>query len=84
MKTSIEISLYPLGREYIPEIKAFLKQLRSYGDLDVQVNGMSTQIFGDYRTIMKVLTDEMARSFEENGKSVFVLKIVNGHLKKEK
>ncbi len=84
MKTSIEISLYPLGREYIPEIKAFLKQLRSYGDLDVQVNGMSTQIFGDYRTIMKVLTDEIARSFEENGKSVFVLKIVNGHLKKEK
>ncbi len=84
MKTSIEISLYPLGREYIPEIKTFLKQLRSYGDLDVQVNGMSTQIFGDYRTIMKVLTDEIARSFEENGKSVFVLKIVNGHLKKEK
>ncbi len=83
METSVEISLYPLGREYIPEIKAFLDHLKGYGDLDVQVNGMSTQIFGDYRTIMNVLTDEIERSFKEKGKSVFVLKIVNGHLKKE-
>ncbi len=83
METSVEISLYPLGREYVPEIKSFLKQLKSYNSIEVQVNGMSTQIFGEYQTIMKVLTDEIARSFEQNGKSVFVLKIVNGHLKKE-
>ncbi len=84
METSVEISLYPLGREYVPEIKAFVKQLKGYNGLDVQVSGMSTQIFGDYRTIMNALTDEIERSFKENGKSVFVLKIVDGHLKKEK
>ncbi len=84
METSVEISLYPLGREYVPEIKAFLNRLKGYTDLDVQVNGMSTQIFGAYRTIMNALTDEIERSFKENGKSVFVLKIVNGLLKKEK
>jgi uncharacterized protein YqgV (UPF0045/DUF77 family) len=81
MKASVEISMYPLGREYVPEIKDFIERLQSKQDLIVEVNGMSTQIFGEYRTIMQALTDEIEISYLKTGTSVFILKIVNAFLK---
>ncbi len=84
MEASIEISMYPLGREYIPEIKAFVKRLRQIEGIEVQVNGMSTQIFGDYRQLMKIVTDEIEGVFKHDSKSVFVMKLINGSMKKER
>lgn len=81
MKASVEISMYPLGRDYIPDIKDFIDRMKKYPDLECQVNGMSTQIFGDYKQIMQALTDEMAVSFAKEGKSVFVMKVINAFLK---
>jgi uncharacterized protein YqgV (UPF0045/DUF77 family) len=83
MNVSIELSMYPLGREYIPEIKAFIARLKKDEQVECQVNGMSTQIFGEYRHVMQLLNDEMASTFEQDGKCVFVMKVINGHLKKE-
>ncbi|MEE4178699.1 MAG: thiamine-binding protein [Bacteroides sp.] len=80
MKASVEISMYPLGREYIPDIKAFIERMKSHHGIICEVNGMSTQLFGDYREIMNALTEEMEASFRQNGTSVFVLKIVNAFL----
>ena len=81
MQASVEISMYPLGREYVPEIQDFIDRIKMRPGIEAEVNGMSTQLFGDYRTIMQALTDEMAESFEKEGSSVFVMKIINSHLK---
>ena len=81
MKASVEISMYPLGREFIPDIKDFIQCLKKNEQIIVEVNGMSTQIFGEYRTIMHALTDEIEKSFEKHGKSIFVMKIINAFLK---
>jgi uncharacterized protein YqgV (UPF0045/DUF77 family) len=83
MSASVEISMYPLGREYIPEIQDFIDRLKVHNNLSVEVNGMSTQIFGEYRDIMNALTDEMEKSFYKSGASVFVMKIINAHLKQD-
>lgn len=80
MKASVEISMYPLGREFVPDIKDFIERMKNYPGIICEVNGMSTQIFGDFREIMHALTNEMEASFERHGKSVFVLKIVNAFL----
>lgn len=80
MKASVEISMYPLGREYKPEIKDFIERMKAHHGIICETNGMSTQLFGDYREIMKALTDEIEASFERHGKSVFVLKIINAFL----
>jgi uncharacterized protein YqgV (UPF0045/DUF77 family) len=80
MKASVEISMYPLGREYVPDIKNFIERMKNHSGIICEVNGMSTQLFGDYREIMQALTDEIEVSFERHGKSVFVLKIVNAFL----
>lgn len=80
MKASVEISMYPLGRDYIPDIKDFIERLQGHSEIIVEVNGMSSQIFGEYRDIMEALTVEIEKSFEINGKSVFVMKIINAFL----
>lgn len=79
MKTSVEISYYPLLVEYIPPIKRFIERLNQHQSLVVKTNGMSTQVFGEYREVMHALTVEIEKAFELPH-SVFVLKIINADL----
>ena len=79
MKASVEISYYPLNEEFVPAIVAFLERINKHPELKVVTNGMSTQIFGEYKTLMGALTQEMEVSFE-NPHSVFIMKIVNADL----
>ena len=81
MKVSVDISYYPLKVEYIPPIKDFIARLNRHENLVVQTNGISTQVFGEYFEVMKILTDEIYKSFEIPH-SVFVLKVINADLNK--
>ena len=77
MKTSVEISMYPLDENFGTPILKFIKHLQQYDNLLVQTNTMSTQIFGNYDEIMMALTKEMKISFEEKEAVVMVVKIAN-------
>ena len=79
MKTSVEISYYPLNEEYVDHIRDFIQRMRSYEGLICRTNGMSTQVFGNYDLVMKALTREIGKSFELPH-SVFVMKIINADL----
>lgn len=79
MKTSIEISYYPLNQEYVPPIRAFIDRIYRYDGITASTNGMSTQIFGEYDLVMEALVREMKVSFE-NPHSVFVMKVINADL----
>ncbi|MCD4681230.1 MAG: hypothetical protein K8S00_12670 [Bacteroidales bacterium] len=81
MKASVEISYYPLEKNFIPPIQNFIDRLNTYKNLVVISNNMSTQVFGDYFEIMKAITIEIFKSFELPA-SVFVLKIINADLNK--
>ena len=81
MKASVEISYYPLDKNYIPPIQNFIERLNTHKEVVVKTNNMSTQVFGDYFDIMKVLTIEIYKSFELPA-SVFVLKVINADLNK--
>ena len=43
---------------------------------------MSTQLFGEFDDIIKILTVEMERSFKNETSSAFNLKIINGDSRK--
>ena len=79
MKTSVDISYYPLDVEFIPPIKDFIQRLNGHENITVNTNGMSTQVFGEYFDVMKILTEEIHKSFELPH-SVFILKIINNDL----
>ncbi len=61
MKTSVEISYYPLQESYITPIKGFIDQLHNYPDLIVKTNGMSTQVFGKFDDVMQYSHRDKAR-----------------------
>lgn len=81
MKTSVEISYYPLHDAYIPPIKEFIDRLNTHSNIVVNTNGMSTQVFGEYDDVMDIIKQEIKKSFEIPH-SIFVLKVINADLQK--
>ena len=77
MKTSVEISMYPLVEQYEQPILNFIQRLRQNEKLTVNTNTMSTQIFGDYDEIMITLSAAMKATFEEEKSVVMVMKVIN-------
>ena len=84
MKTTVEISLYKLQEEdssgnYKLIVKEFLKSIQNK-NLEIETNGLSSLIYGDYSDIIELLNNEV-RDFLDQYRSVFVLKISKGTLK---
>ena len=78
MHVAVEISLYPLADEFIPEIQGFIDRLHAHDGLNVRTNSMSTQVSGDYAAVMGALQVEMAATFAGDRRAVFVMKVLGG------
>lgn len=76
MKTTIEISYYPLNEEYKVPIKRFIKELEDNSYITVKPNRISTHVFGEYDEVMAAVTKCMKNTFELPS-SIFVLKVIN-------
>jgi len=80
MDIGVEISLYPLQREFVPVIREFLARLNTDARLRVATNSMSTQVFGAYEDVMEALRRELRTTFAglegASGKAVFVMKVL--------
>ncbi|UTW62927.1 hypothetical protein KFE98_01860 [bacterium SCSIO 12741] len=83
MKVSVEISKYPLTKDYLEPIQNFIDQLHTYPDIKVETNTMSTQIFGEYDLVMRALQACIKQSFIDDSKTVFSMKILNADLDPE-
>jgi uncharacterized protein YqgV (UPF0045/DUF77 family) len=75
MDISVELTFSPLQDEYEPQIIRFIKALRDSG-LTVLENPMSTQIYGEYTSVMGVLNRELYTSLDGVEQGVFYLKMV--------
>ncbi len=76
MRISVDISLYPLNKDYADPILSFIAQLEKNSNLIVKRNSLGTQIFGEYQDVMACLNTEVEAVFSELAESVFVLKLV--------
>ena len=77
MKISVEVSLYPLADGYLDIIKATVERLAEAEHIAVKTNSMSTQLTGEFESIMKVLQSEILQTFQTTDKAVFVCKFLN-------
>jgi uncharacterized protein YqgV (UPF0045/DUF77 family) len=75
MNISVELTLTPLQDNFEPAIINFIKKLRASG-LTVLENPLSTQVFGDYDTVMEVLKQEIKIALEAIDKGLLYMKIV--------
>lgn len=78
MHVAVELSLYPLADEYVPPIHDFIERLKARPGLRVVTNSMSTQLSGELDAVFEALRAEMARTFGERHRSVFVMKVLGG------
>ena len=83
MNTSVEISMYPLKEDYKPAIISFIKNLRKHSFIKVDTNGMSTQVFGDYKRVMNAINTEMENTFKNSNSVVYNLKVINADLEEK-
>ncbi|MCK6650667.1 MAG: hypothetical protein L6Q66_13500 [Bacteroidia bacterium] len=83
MIATVEISMYALTDGYAEKVIDFIQRVKKHPGIKVEVNGLSTQLFGEYDHLMDVLKKEMRTDFE-NGKAVFLLKLAGSELTKDK
>lgn len=79
MKTTIEISNYPLTDDYLPQITDFIDRCIATG-IKTKVNATSTHLQGDYDEVMGILQQEIKTSYEKYGQMIFVIKVLKGEL----
>jgi uncharacterized protein YqgV (UPF0045/DUF77 family) len=77
MKVSIDISMYPLNKEFEKPIIEFIKVLRE-SEFHTEENGLSTQVFGEYLDVMEFLNLNIHKTLLNEKNCVFMLKIVTG------
>ena len=84
MKIAVDISLYPLADDFLSPIEEIVERLNARDDVSVQTNRMSTQIVGEYETVMTLLQDELQRCFNRVPKAVFAIKILNNPIEQDR
>lgn len=75
MNISVELTLTPLQDDFEPVIIEFIKKLRNSG-LTILENPLSTQVFGNYDTVMTVLHKEVKVAMELMENGLLYMKIV--------
>lgn len=76
MDIAVEISMYPLSKDYLAPIQDFIDRLHADDRLIVQTNTMSTQVLGDYDVVWDALREAMRISLHAGPKAVFVTKFL--------
>lgn len=79
MKTTVEISMYPMRENYIPPIDAVIEKLNSYAELNVETFATATILVGENAAVMNALVETIEWSHAQFGTSVFVAKIIPGY-----
>ena len=77
MTSTIEISLYPLRDDYPSHVLSFLAKLKAIPDVEINTNGMSTIIIGEYHSLWRQLGELMEEELA-SGYSLFVMKVAPG------
>ncbi|MBK8506877.1 MAG: thiamine-binding protein [Saprospiraceae bacterium] len=83
MQITVEISFYPLHQSFGSQILEFVRYLQGHSELEVKTNSMSTQISGDFDTVMERVTSALKQGFSSEIKTVAVMKIFNEGLQLE-
>jgi uncharacterized protein YqgV (UPF0045/DUF77 family) len=75
MNISVELTLTPLQDDFEPAIIDLIKRLRASG-LTILENPLSTQVYGDYDTVMSLLQKEMKIALMAIENGLLYIKIV--------
>ena len=75
MEISVELTLTPLQNDFEEPIIRFIEKLRASG-LKVLENPLSTQVYGEYDKVMRVLNKEIKAALNEMDHGLLHMKVV--------
>ncbi len=75
MDISVELTFSPLQDDFEQPIINLITALRNSG-LHIKENPLSTQVYGDYQNVMKVLNNEIETALQAVNHGVLYMKIV--------
>ena len=80
MKVTVDVSMYPLDKNYKPPIKGFIRRLREQPNIELVTNQLSTQICGEFDAVTSAINNCMKEAMEAEGRVVFVTRHLNAGL----
>ncbi len=78
MEISVELTLTPLQDNFVPPIIAFIKALRASG-CNVKETPLSTQVYGEFSTVMSLITKATKEAFEQTEHIILNMKVVKSN-----
>ena len=78
MIISVEVSLYPLQKNYRSAVKDFIERIAQNTKLNINYSAMSTTLVGEFQEIMPILNNEIFNTLTDIPESVFVIKLSGG------
>jgi uncharacterized protein YqgV (UPF0045/DUF77 family) len=66
MQVTVEISLYPLTENFEQVVIDYIGEIKKIPGLRIEVNGLSTQVFGEYDWVMTKLSSINKSTFEKH------------------
>ncbi len=83
MQITVEISFYPLQQSFGNQILEFINGLRGDPLLQIRTNSLSTQVTGEFESVMQQVTKAIKKGFSGDVKAVVVMKMFNEGLELE-
>jgi uncharacterized protein YqgV (UPF0045/DUF77 family) len=74
---TVELSFYPLTEDYEQRVIDFIRELRTYPQLETRVGGTSTIIRGEHHAVYDALRDASERFMGADETAIFVAKFLN-------
>jgi uncharacterized protein YqgV (UPF0045/DUF77 family) len=76
MDIAVELSLYPLQQDRVPQIKDLIERLNRAAGVRVITNSLSTQVVGPFDLVFATLASEIKTTFGQIDKSVVLMKVI--------
>lgn len=80
MNVTVEMSLYPLTKDYEGPIISFIQQLKSKEALSVNTSSMSTYVKGEGRVVFMAIAEAMEKVDDLGFTASLVMKVINRDL----
>ncbi len=77
---TVEISCYPLSEDYLRIVDSFIVKMNDYQGIKAITSHSSTLIIGESSVVFPALQKEIERTFSQEGKASFVMKVLGGDL----
>lgn len=77
MQVTLEISIYPLNKNYSPVIHSFIDALTRHPSVKIKVQPLSTLMMGDFDECIRILNIELKKIMDTDRTIVTQLKIIN-------